>query len=203
MKNLKLFISAILILLLISACNNKQKQSRESIEAPVKQEMEEFTEAAEKVTNMLQPKSASLVFTLDGTTYRLGTTDVKATIIPFTHYKPANTEEGETQESSLIWMQGTDTANRVEITFSVSLNEKFANGNFVANEGEVIISKEGKSNYYKVKSISLIISNLKEKKFRKELSAYSLDMSFGGTIAEFRASGKSHEIKEGKYIIRY
>ena len=51
--------------------------------------------------------------------------------------------------------------------------------------------------------MTLNIHNLKEKKFRKELSAYSLDMTFGGTIAEFRTSGKSHEIKEGKYIIRY
>ncbi len=203
MKAKKLFIFLTITILLLSACNNRQKQSEENFEAPTKQEMEKFSKAAEKIANILQPELASLVFTLDGTTYRLDTKNVKSSIIPFTHYKPVNEEEGEMEEQSLIWMQGTDVANGVDITFSLNLKEKFANGNFTAREGQVIISKEGKNSYYSVKNISLSISNLKEKKFSRELSAYSLNMTFGGTIAEFGARAEEYEIKDGCYDLKY
>ena len=203
MKNIRFLTLATLLVFFTIACKNSGKQSINSIEVPTKQELKEFADAAEKVAGLLQPKTATLIFTLDGTTYRLATTDVKATIIPFAHFKPADAEEGETHGSSLIWMQGTDTDNKVEIVFSISLDDKFANGNFVANEGKVILSKEGKDNYYSIKNMMLNIHNLKEKKFGTELSAYSLDMTFGGTIAEFGASGKINEIKEGKYNLRY
>lgn len=203
MKTLKLFTPVILILIFVSACNNKQKESGENIEAPTKKEMKEFTEAAEKMTNLLQPKSASLVFTLDGTTYRLDTKNVETSIIPFAMYKPANEEEGEMEESSLIWLKGTDTTNGINLSFSFNLKEKIANGNFTANEGEVIISKEGKSNYYSVKNISLVVSNLKEKKFNEDLSGYSLDMTFDGTIAEFGARANEYKVKDGRYELKY
>jgi len=203
MKNIKYLTFATFLVFLIIACSNSQKQSQQGISAPTQEEMEKFTEAAEKVSAMLQPKTATLVFILDGTTYRLDTKDVKSTIIPFTHYKPANAEEGEAQESSLIWMQGSDIANGVEITFSINLNEKFSNGSFTAHGGELILSKESKSNYYSVKNMALNIHNFKEKKFRKELSGYSLEMTFSGTIAGLGPKGETHEIKDGKYILKY
>jgi hypothetical protein len=118
-------------------------------------------------------------------------------------YKPANEEEGEMEESSLIWLKGTDTTNGINLSFSVNLKEKIANGNFTANEGEVIISKEGKSNYYSVKNISLVVSNLKEKKFNEDLSGYSLDMTFDGTIAEFGARANEYKVKDGRYELKY
>ncbi len=204
MKNNKLTIVFFVLALVVVACNSKQnKQVGDEIEAPTQQEMEEFSEAAENVSNMLQPKSASLVFTLDGTTYQLQTKSVKTSIIPFAMYKPANEDEGETEESSLIWMKGTDVATGVDISFSVSLKEKLANGNFTADGGEVIMSKEGKEQYYGVRKMNLNIGNLLEKRFHEELSGYSLDMSFSGTIAEYGASGKTHEIDGGKYNLKY
>ncbi|MCI1647466.1 MAG: hypothetical protein LKI39_14245 [Bacteroides sp.] len=203
MKLIKTLTLAAVAILLISACNSKQKQKEQSIDAPTLQEMEKFSKAAEKVANMLQPKSASLIFKLDGTTYKLDTKDIEVSIIPFTMYKPINEEEGETEESSLIWLKGTDATNGANISFSVNLKKKIDNGFSTANGGEVIISKEDKEQYYGVKKMNLNISNLSEKRFRKELSGYSLDMSFSGTIAEYGAEGKTHEIKDGEYTLRY
>jgi len=203
MKTIETLLFVGIITLLATACNNKQKQQEQGIKAPTQQEIEDFSEDAEKVINMLHPKSASLVFTLDGNIYELNTKSVEVSIIPFAMYKPANKEEGETEESSLIWLNGTDTTNGVNISFSVSLKEKLANGNFTANKGEVIISKKGKEQYYSVKKINLNISNLSQKRFHEELSGYSLDMSFSGTIAEFGAKGNAHEIKNGKYSLKY
>jgi hypothetical protein len=51
--------------------------------------------------------------------------------------------------------------------------------------------------------MNLNISGLSEKRFHEELSGYSLNMSFSGTIAEYGAKSKSHEIKDGKYILKY
>ncbi len=201
MRFIKTILFATALVFLATACtNNKQKQTTE---IPTQEDFEEFEEAAEKVSNLMQPKTASLVFILDGTTYQLDTKNVETSIIPFAMYKPANEEEGETEASSLIWLKGTDLINDVNISFSVNLKNKIDNGNFMANEGEIIISKKGKDNYYSVKDISLVISNLKEKKFYEELSGYSLDMTFSGTIAEYGAKGKLHEIKDGKYVLRY
>jgi len=189
--------------LLVSACNSKQKQLELGIEETTQQEMEESPKAAQKVTNVLQPKSASLVFTLEGTTYELETKGVDASVIPFAMYKPANKKEGETEESSLIWLKGTDAKTGIGIRFSVNLKRKMTNGKFTTNKGEVVISNGGKEQYYGVKKMNLNISNLSEKPFNEELSAYSLDMSFSGTIAEYGANGKIYTIRNGRYNIGY
>lgn len=204
MKNVKLVVVFFVVAFVVAACSSNQpKQVEGGIEAPTQLEMAEFSEAAEKVSNMLQPKSASLVFTLDGTTYELNTKSVETSIIPFSMYRPANEEEGESEESSLIWMKGTDVATGVNVSFSVGLKEKLANGNFAADEGEIIISKEGKDQYCSVRKMSLNISKVVEKRFHKELSGYSLDMAFSGTVADFGPKGETHEITDGRYSLKY
>jgi len=201
MKNL-----IVLILLSISlfSCKNKSKTNTEQgIEAPTENEVKEFEAAANEMSKLLETKVANLSFDLDGITYQLKTKDVKTTFIPFTSYKPINEEEGEMQEESLIWMQGTDSVNNAEITFSVSLNQKFGNGSFVSSNGELNITKEGKKDYYTVESMKLNISNFSAKKFNENLSGYSLDMSFEGNVETFGSKTTTTVITNGKYELKY
>jgi hypothetical protein len=199
MKTIQI-LALIAILAFYSCKNNKSTQE---LNAPTQTEIEEFSHAADKVANMLKPKEALLSFVLEGTTYNLQTKDIKTTIIPFTHYKPMNEEEGEMEETSLIWMQGKDAINKTEIIFSVSLSEKFANGNFSARDGELTIEKDGKKQYYTVKNIDLVISNFSPKKIHDELNAYSMDMSFSGTLGEFGPDNTEFVISNGKYLLKY
>ncbi len=186
------------------SCNNEKKQETQySIEEPTKEEIKEFEKAANALSQILQPKIAELSFMLNGINYQLQTADIKATIIPFTHYKPINEDEGEMQENSLIWLQGTDTKNESTISLSINLNEKFNNGNFIAKDGEIIIDKDGKKEYYSVKIIRLTIQNFDEKVFNDELSAYSLLMQFEGELTQFGANRKEFTISNGSYIIKY
>jgi hypothetical protein len=186
------------------ACNNEKKQQTAYImETPTKEEIQEFEKAANALSNMLEPKIAELSFIVNGINYQLHTTDIKATIIPFTHYKPVNEEEGDMQENSLIWLQGTDSKNQSTISFSINLNEKFNNGDFIAQDGEIIIEKDGKKEFYSVKSIRLTIQNFDEKVFNNELSAYSLLMKFEGELTQFGANRKEFTISNGSYSIKY
>lgn len=186
------------------ACNNEKKQQTAYImETPTKEDIQEFEKAANALSKMLEPKIAELSFIVNGINYQLHTTDIKATIIPFTHYKPVNEEEGDMQENSLIWLQGTDSKNQSTISFSINLNEKFKNGDFIAQDGEIIIEKDGKKEFYSVKSIRLTIQNFDEKVFNNELSAYSLLMKFEGELTQFGANRKEFTISNGSYSIKY
>lgn len=199
MKTIQI-LTLIATLAFYSCKNNKSKQE---LNAPTQTEIEEFSHAAEKVANMLKPKEALLSFVLEGTTYTLQTKDIKTTIIPFTHYKPMNEEEGEMEETSLIWMQGKDANNKSEIIFSVSLSQKFANGTFSAHDGELNIEKDGKKQYYTVKNIDLVISNFSQKEIHNELNAYSMDMSFSGDLGEFGPENTKYSITNGRYSLKY
>ncbi len=204
MKTVKLIMLFFVTILLISACGGgSNRPDDQTIEAPTSKDMDEFTEAANKVADMLKPKSASLSFDFDGVAYKLDEANLKIGIIPFTMFKPANVEEGEPEEESLIWMQGVDVSNDVEITFSVSLNQKFDNGAFIAHSGDLIMVNDGVTHQYSVKDLSLKISNLQEKKFNSDLSAYSLDVSFNGTLVKPGARMESVGIESGSYSIRY
>lgn len=193
-------IILIAILTIVSCKNNTSTQKQK---AQSENEVQEFTETAEQVANLLQPQKASVSFELDGVTYSLQTKDINPTIIPFTHYKPKNEEEGEMTETSLIWMQGKDANNQTDLTFSITLYEKFGNGNFSVREGEVAIEKEGKKQYYSIKDLDLNISNFSEKKFNDELSAYSMEVTFRGELGEFGPGKKTYSITNGEYAIKY
>lgn len=204
MKTIKLFILTFITTLLVSACGgDSSRPNDQNIDAPTSKEIDEFTEAANKVADMLKPKAASLSFVFNGVHYRLDEANLKVGFIPFTMFKPANMEEGEPEEESLIWMQGIDVSNDVEITFSVSLNQKFDNGAFQAHRGELVLVKDGATLQYSVKDLWLNISNLQEKKFNSDLSAYSLDISFNGTLAKMGARKEAVKIESGQYSLRY
>lgn len=198
MKTTKFAILLVLSIVLMNSCQSNNRK------APSQEDVGEFTSAVEKVTNMLQPESASLIFTLDGVRYELDTKNVKPTFIPFTSFRPANEEEGDHEDQSIIWMQGKDkTNNNIEIHFETTLNQKITNGIFTTSNGSITIEKDGKNKYYQIQNLELKISNVSEKQFNEELSAYSLDMAFNGTIETVGSNGKAFEITDGKYEVKY
>lgn len=198
MKTTKFAILLVLSIVLMNSCQSNNRK------APSQEDVDEFTSAVEKVTNMLQPKSASLIFTLDGVRYELDTKNVKPTFIPFTSFRLANEEEGDHEDQSIIWMQGKDkTNNNIEIHFETTLNQKITNGIFTTSNGSITIEKDGKNKYYQIQNLELKISNVSEKQFNEELSAYSLDMAFNGTIETVGSNGKAFEITDGKYEVKY
>lgn len=204
MKHLNMILFISLTALIFVGCQSKSKTQDQGITAPTEEEIDEFTDAAEKMADILTPKSASLSFVMDGVTYAIKTKDVQTTIFPFATYKPVNEEEGDREEQTLIWLQGTD-ANRptTVIRFAVVLKRQPANGTYTATDGSLDLKSDGKTIYYTVKKLTVNISGLTKKKFSEEVSGYSLDMTFSGTIADFGPKGKEYSVSEGTYHLQY
>jgi len=190
---------------LLCACNSKTNQTgNETIQVPTEKESKEFEEAAEKTAKLLQPESANLSFSIDGNTYSINNETLEVAFFPFTVYKPVDEEEGEMEEESLIWLQGSDVNNKkIKIKFELTLKGKFANGTFTVSEGNIYIDKDDQSRIYSAKKINITISDLVEKKFTDEITGYSLDMNFSGTYSDLGPKGKTYEVSDGSYQLKY
>lgn len=198
------------------ACANKSNQ-QQTISVPTEDEIEEFSEAAEKVMSMLQPKTVKLVFSIKGEKYTINAKTVKPTIIPFVYLNENNDEmeyegdepenEEESHSTTAITMVGDLEGGVQNLVLELSVPDELSLGEQTCVEGNIIISESSEngvkenSAYWSVRNLNLKVTKLEKKVFMEELKGYSLTMSFSGQVKNIK-SKETAEI-DGVYEVLY
>lgn len=181
------------------ACTSNDKKPQSLL--PSKSEMELLTSASEPLAELLQPKQLDFALNVDGAAYSLNKTLLKSAVLPNAFY---NVDEDVT----VIWLRGFAANNpSEELFFELIIRGKVTENSRQASKVTFQIARVGDNSniesvfLFTATDIPISINNLAEHALTNENNAYSLELSFEGTMK--KVGGGSAVISGGKFALVY
>ena len=181
------------------ACTSNDKKPQSLL--PSKSEMELLTSASEPLAELLQPNQLDFALNVDGAAYSLNKTLLKSAVLPNAFY---NVNEDVT----VIWLRGLAANNpSEELFFELIIRGKVTENSRQASKVTFQIARVGDNSNNESVFLStatdmpISINNLAEHALTNENNAFSLELSFEGTMK--KVGGGSAVISGGKFALVY